>query len=101
MIEPPLRICVCASAACGKSAKPGQTTRDTHEWFLRNVATVRAVSDWAVCRAARLCTVMEFSHDSNGDGVAPRSLYQGKSDSLMNRNGPRTAPPTEVEWPFT
>jgi hypothetical protein len=31
MIEPPSRICFFASAACGKSSKPGQTTRETRE----------------------------------------------------------------------
>ena len=44
---------------------------------------------------------MEFNHESKGDGVAPMSLYQGKKSVFMNRNGPRTAPPTEVECPLT
>ena len=43
---------------------------------------------------ARLARMMD---GLKGEGVAPRSLYQGKSSFFRKRNGPRSAPPTDVE----
>src|SRR5262245_6028262 len=52
-------------------------------------------------RTARSCTQTELRHDSKGDGLGPRSLYQGNRSDCMNRKGPSTAPATDVECPLT